>query len=107
MKNDANEEIIAAQVLALEPVISDVMRRGINCHFRIGETLNAIRGQLLLIRGPASESLASFIPPVDIGAPERERPCTVDTQDAVRLFYQLYFAVRPFNRKSADSPSGS
>ena len=71
MKIDVNEDIIAAQVRALEPLISDAMRRGINCHFRIGETLNAIRGQLLRIRGAASESLASFIPPVAIGCLDR------------------------------------
>jgi hypothetical protein len=107
MKNRANEDTIASHILAVEPVISDAMRRGIKCHFRIGETLNAIRGQLLLIRGTASESLASFIPPVNIGVPEPGGPYTVETQDAVRLFYQIYFTVYPFNKKPADSPSGS
>jgi hypothetical protein len=84
--------LIAAQVLALKPAISEAIRTSRNCHFKVGQTLNLIREQFLKMRGQEQGYLATIIPAIDVCT---DGPYTVDCQDALRLSCLIYAAIYP------------
>jgi hypothetical protein len=85
------EHLVKAQIKGLRPAVLMSSRDHSNCHYTLGQSLNAIRDVVLSdLSEEDKEFIAAGMPQIDVEVPARGKgEYTVGSSEALRLLSQL------------------